>query len=570
MKVSKNKTIKILVAMVIIAGSVLSLGLKFFMDDAALKVDRPTFIKTSPDNNVALLVGNSIYFIDEFGETSRIFDFNKKGFRIRGDFDFFSNGDLLVYSNIAEPDTLEKLAQFARIKETSQDPDSGNDGLYRCNINTQDCHIFTTSLPAFHTTFRTVIDRDTDTVYISDTPRFALYKLDSTGALLAQNNSNLKFPNQILLHDNALYIANTNFHSVKVVRTDNQHFGEEIKNHETVIDSQHVWPTEVIATPDGWWVGIADNNIDNGRIQIFDNDWKKLGDSLFKGTDADTRSMALFGSEVWITDWKNIKVYRLSLSGERMSDFSNKEVDQAFMNSDQLIKKYKIISANALTAFFIVFGIGIVAAFVLEKEETLGLFKRQYNDFTENVDTEKLTVPPGEGVYWIENKFSKYRKILMFIVAVTIIFLIWSLSSIFASEIKTGVRLSIMLMSIIPVAVLIFWAWYRITIVRIGVSGELLLVDDGRGNVGKGKGGLIKYSKNNMVVDNVAVFLGQPHAPLFPAKELKKWVAPRMLLGEPVDQWYIFKILWKQKHPSAIAGTVFFLYLAIVLILIYH
>lgn len=134
MKAGGNKLIKVLVAAVIVTGSVLSLGIKFFVDDAALSVDRPTFIRVTPDNDISLMLGNAIYIIDENGVTSRVFDLDKKGFRARGDYDFFSNGDLLFYSSNVEPTILEKLSQFARIKETRQEPVTGTDGLYRCDI----------------------------------------------------------------------------------------------------------------------------------------------------------------------------------------------------------------------------------------------------------------------------------------------------------------------------------------------------------------------------------------------------------------------------------------------------
>jgi len=550
MKVNRKTLIKVLVGAIIIVGSVLSFGIKFLADDAALSVDRPTFIKVTPDNEISLQIGNTLYFIDNEGITSSIFDLEEKGFRIQGDYDFFSNGDLLIYSSHEEPTTLEKLSQFARIKETRQEPVSGSDGLYRCDKKTNDCQLFTTELPAFYTTFRVFIDRTSDTVYISDTPRFVLYKLNKEGALLAQNKSDLWFPNQILLHSNNLYIANTNLHSIKVAHSDTENFGEEIETHETIIDGAHIWPTEVIKTPENWWVGIADNNMDNARIQVFDKDWKKLGPPLLKNTDADSRSLALFGYEVWVTDWTNLKIYRFNLSGTRLSDFSNKEIDQVLSDSNQSIKKFETLAGNGLTAFFIVFAIGIAAAFVLEKEETLNIFKNKQKDITDDINTEELKPTPGEGVYWIDNKFSSKKHLARIVFPIFLILTgVFLLPALFNDKVLDG-RFYFVFLLLFSLMILIFWAWYRISKTRIGVSGELLLVDDGQGNVGVGKGKLIKYDKSTLMVNNVVALLGQPNAPIYPKEEMKQWILPRMLLGDSISPWHMYKILWRQKHPS--------------------
>ncbi len=116
---------------------------------------------------------------------------------------------------------------------------------------------------------------------------------------------------------------------------------------------------------------------------------------------------------------------------------------------------------------------------------------------------------------------------------------------------------------------LLVWAWHRMTKTKIGVSGELLLVDDGHGNVGIGKVDLIKHCKNIIVVNNVTAVLGQPHSPMFPKKELKQWVIPRMLLGESVGLWSIYRIMWRQKHPAVLSAAGVLTYIILTMALIY-
>lgn len=566
MKTGKDKLIKVLAAVLIVTGSVLTLGVKFYADDAALSVDRPTFIKSAPGNNISILVGNTIYLVDENGFTINVIDFDELGLKVTGDHDYFNNGDLLLYSSHTEPGLLDNLARFARFKETRNESVSGTDGLYRCDVQTKDCQLFTTALAAMYPPFRVDVDRNNDTVYFSDTPRFALYKLDSDGNLLAKNAKNFWFPNQLYLYEDNLYIADTNHHVIKVVQSNTEHFGEEVESHQAVIGGQHQWPTEVIKTPEHWWVGISDNSMDNGRIQLFDNNWKKSGSALLVGSDGDAKSMELFADEVWVTDWTKIKIYRFNLAGERLSDFSNNEIERAFANSHRLIKQNETLSSYGLTAFFVVFSLGLLAAYLIEKEATVNAFKLREKVLDTDIGSvEALTNPEGEGVYWIETKSSKYRTLISILFAALLIFLIGSLVIILTNEDTMNWQLNFTFISIVPLFILIYWAWYRATKIKIGISGQLLLVDDGNGNVGIGKGALVRHNNRVLIIDNTIAFLGQPHTPLYPKEKLIKWVIPRMQLGETVGQGYILKTLWQQKHPTVIVAIGLLIYIIMVM-----
>lgn len=566
METNNNKFTKALVAAFVVFGSILSFSVKFVADDAVLAVDRPTFIRVTPNNNASVLVGDSIYFINGNGVTTKVLDLEEEGYSIRGDYDFFSNGDLLFYSNNEEGSALENLSQFFRIKETKKDMATGADGLYRCSYWMDECRLFTNELPALHKTFGLFIDRESDTVYLSDTTRFILYKLDKEGNLLAQSEDGLYFPNQIHLHDNKLYVADTNHHSIKVVSSETERFGETVENHEVAIDGRYSWPTEIIKTPENWWLGIADNAMKNGGIQRYDTNWEKVGVTLLKGIDAASRSLALFGNEIWVTDWENIKIHRFDLSGKRLGDFENNEINHVFSESNKLVKQYETTSFKGLLAFFLVFSCGIMAAFLLEKEETLNLFNtvKDYSDI--DYDTSELKSPPGNGVYWVEHTMNKYRKISTVVFALALIYLMWLMARVLSSESETGMTMSFLMMSLIPLFMTFFWFWSRVTKTKIGVLDEYLLADDGQGNVGKGKGVAIKYSRSIMVVDNVVILLGQPYRPFFPKDELTKWVIPRMRLGESVSHFYILKILWRQKHPSIVTFIIAFVYIALMIV----
>lgn len=159
-----KKQLKTIVMIIIIIGSSLTLGFKFYMDHQAISVDRPSLIKTTPNNQVAIIFGNSIFFINAFNKISTVFNFDDNNLKLLGDFDFFSNGDLLIYSSHEDPSLWQNIATFNRKQETRNEQAIGDNGFYRCTIQTKRCQKFIINVPAFHSTFRLVIDRQTDTL----------------------------------------------------------------------------------------------------------------------------------------------------------------------------------------------------------------------------------------------------------------------------------------------------------------------------------------------------------------------------------------------------------------------
>lgn len=563
-----NKKLKPIVMAFIILGSIFTLGLKFYLDHSALSVDRPSFIKTSPNNKIAILFGNSIFITDSHGERLNQINFDDIGLKLKGDFDFFSNGDLLVYSNKEEPTLLENLKQYARLKETRTDKPSNDNGFYRCHISSKTCKKFTNNLPAFHSTFRLLIDRLTDTIYIADTPKFALYKVNSDGLILAQNTDGLHFPNQLFLLNGNLHIANTNTNSIKIVHTKTEKFGDEIINHRASIDDENRWPSELIKTPDGWWVSIAGSNMQNARIQMYDDNWKPS-----KIVNPDTRhtdlwAMAINNGIVYVTDWSNIDIYRFDLTGTQLSNFNNPDLNRVIEQAQNQSDTLELYASFALIGFITVFGLGVLAAFVLEKKETLSLFKGNFpkEDSLDN-DASILESPPGKDIYWIETKHRKYRKPSIILMLISISYIAYLILTIALddSDFEWGFIFS--LSSIIPILVFSSWLIYRNLSVKIGISGQLLLIDEGNGNIGVGKESAIQHTNSAIIIGKAVALIGQPDNSFFAKDELEKLIKPRVTRGQKISKLNFYKKLWHLKHPLAfvIIATLAFMPIALLL-----
>ncbi len=547
----KKNILKIIVALLIVFGSIASLGFKFWADDQALSVDRPSFIKPLPNDQLAILIGNTLFFLDRDGYTRTMLDFGEKGFRISGDFDFFQNGDILFYNETREPSQLERIAQYLRIKEYRQNSPAGADGLYRCDNRLQHCKLFSEELPAFHTTFRVFIDTRKDTVYIADTPRFVLYKLDHKGHILARKTRGLLFPNQLLIDQNRLYIANTNHNSISVLRIDNAHFGEMLEQHDIRLPGGYIWPGEIIKVKDQWWIGVYGNNMKLGRLQIFDDDWNPV---IMPTVDdkTDITTLARFGNQVIAGDWSNMAFYRFSLKGQPLSDFHNPEIDNILEQSKTQAAIYQAYSRGGMIAFILILIAGFAAAFILEKKESIAVLTGK-TPYPKPVDKHATPLsPPGNGVYWIENKLYSKRHLYSTIFALGIGMIVIS-NALLLSTLKAVSYALIAQYFMMAVIIAIgFWLWRRQLRYRIGVFKGQLLIDNGQGKVVIGKGDDIQYNKTMLMIRHEAAILGQPGRRLFPDEEIEKWVVPLMLQGRETSIWSMYKTMWRSRHPMVI------------------
>ena len=551
-RVSFMKIIKCIVAVVCIVGGATCLGVKFWADGEAFSVAGPSYMRITPAGELAILIGQTIVIIGPDNQTRRSIELPSLGIHTHGDFDFFSNGDLLVYHGDQELTTWQSIKRFLRLRESRQSPPQADKGLLRCNGEGKSCRLFSAALPAFYSAFHLYVDRQSDTVYIADTPRFTLYKLDRAGELLADSSQGLRFPNRVLLKDNLLYLVNTNYNAIDVVHAGTEQFGEPIERFNVIIGHRYRWPAELLATKSNWWVIIADKGMRLGRIKVYDLQWDDLY-TLQLQKNADPVGMIYYQDTVWITDWSNRVIYRFSPSGKQLANFSNEQVDAVFAKASQQVESFKAISRYALIAFVAVIVLGVIAAWVLEKQQTLDvIFARRSNLPAIEKTAVPLPNPPGEGVYWIESHLKKHvnsAKYGGFTLAVLIVFA-YCEPFLFNKNVDFVGGIYLLASVLVALGLIALLCWLLITVARtkIGVSGELLLIDDGRGNVGIGKGSAVKYGETILWVDGVAVLLGRPVKPLFPRSELDQWVIPRMQLGQAVGQWEALRLFCQSKR----------------------
>ncbi|MGI9325904.1 MAG: hypothetical protein ACR2PZ_11840, partial [Pseudomonadales bacterium] len=183
-----NKSVNPLLAFAIVTLFAAIFAVNFWLNQKILNMDRFSNAHMASADTLAILYGKQIVQVDLLSSDVSQLGLEDLGISEPiGDFEFFSDGDLLIRIAALERSSLDAAAAAFRIRNHKQGTGLAESGaLYRCKLASRKCDLFGDELPVMNRSFRLAIDRNTDTVFLADTSRGQLFKLDSTGHILAK------------------------------------------------------------------------------------------------------------------------------------------------------------------------------------------------------------------------------------------------------------------------------------------------------------------------------------------------------------------------------------------------
>lgn len=348
-----------LVVILVMLMSVLAVGVWMWGTGSAKTIGGPAALRQGPDGHLYLQIQNQLLEHDADGNFVVRHDLSRLGVHeMLGGFAFFSDGDILLRRGPDPRTFLDNIRAYQRkTNDQSLRPKTQDAGLYRCNLEDATCTRFGSPGIDFKAAHSVFIDWQTDDVYITDTTRHLLRKYAADGRALAAPAAGFRFPNQSLLHEGQLVVANTNRHEIRIVDPRSDRFGEELKVIDVVpraaADRGQTWPSHLARVGDGWWVNNMRAGMNDGGIYVFDDDWSfrrraRLPDG------ADPISLLGFGGEVLVSDWNNDKVYRLSREGELLRDFDSPGLQQVLAESRAKRREYELYGYLGIVLFVVV------------------------------------------------------------------------------------------------------------------------------------------------------------------------------------------------------------------------
>ncbi len=354
-----NSKVHPLAAVLVILLAVLAIGVWTWGAGEAKAIGGPAGLRTDPDGHLYIQIQNQLLEHDAAGVFLERHDLAELGVEhLLGGVAFFSNGDVLLRRG-PDPRSLSGnlRAYQRRTNQQSLVPETPDAGLYRCDLATAVCVRFGSGGIDFKAAHSVYIDWQKDEVYVSDTTRHRLRKYSADGSILAAPVTGLKFPNQLLMHDGQLLVANTNHRQVRIVDPDTEVFGKEIAVADVVPDvalaARQTWPSRIARVGDEWWVNNMRADMNEGGIYVFDENWR-YERKVALPPGADPVSLLPFRGEVLISDWNNDRVYRVSAEGDLLADFVSPGLEEVLAESRSARRQFELYGYSGIALFALV------------------------------------------------------------------------------------------------------------------------------------------------------------------------------------------------------------------------
>ncbi len=550
-----NSDVHPLVATLVILLTGLAIAIWMWGSGEAASIGGPAELRTNPSGHLYLQMQNQLIEHDANGQHVKTHDLGRLGVDpFLGGYAFFSNGDILLRRGPDSRSFGDNFRAFQRKTNLqSLQPSTPDTGLHRCNLDTQTCVLFGETGIDFKAAHGIFVDWQTDDVYISDTTRHLLRKYSADGTALAGPVAGFKFPNQLLMTNSQLAIADTNHHRIQIVDPRTESFGEEISSRDVVpgaaTAARQIWPSHIARVGNEWWINNMRTGMNEGGIYIFGDDWRYLRKASLPA-DADPISLLAFRGEVLVSDWNNDRVYRLSTAGELLGDFESSGLEQVLADSRVTRRQFDMIAYSGVALFALLLGGLIVRAFATSMSSGAVNNAAESTSMTSAPDAPLLLEPDPKVI----------RKITMGVrlAALMIIAVVVLLGYIIASEENAQIafRLILPIGALIAIVVLLAWVSRANTGTAISVSGERLTLRDRSGRESSCPVRDVRYDQMAIATKDMAVFLGQPMAAVYDRKLLKEALFPRLSTAQKVSALQMQWLLIQRRHPQGLVTVI--------------
>lgn len=541
----------------------LAVAIWMWGSDVAGGYGGPAELNTGPNGHSYIQIQNYLVEHDVAGEYLATHNLEHMDVELfLGGFAFFSNGDILLRRG---PDTrsfLDNVRAYKReANRNSIVPESPDSGLFRCNLDTRTCERFGQEGIDFKAAYSVYIDRSSDEVYISDTTRHLLRKYSSDGVELAAPAGGFKFPNQLVLHDGQVLVADTNHHVIRQVEARSSTYAETVDTKYVVpaeaTNAQQTWPSHFARVGEEWWVNNMQTGMNNGGLYVFDDDWQYVR-RVDLPPDADPISILAVGGSVWVSDWNNDVVRRFSTTGEPLADLESAGLEAILESSRQERFKYAILSYAGVAAVVLLFVGLTVRALVL------GLGKARNQHSAAEVRAASNTLEDSLHLEPDEKMRKRTTKAIVSIVVLLLLAVVALILSFNLVKNPEFVRLLVIpFAGLFAIVVLMIWINRANWGTSVSVDGNTVTLTDHTGRQSRCPIGQVRYDNTAIATRDVLVILGLPNAQIYNRTAVRDQLLPRLAEAQKVGPFEMLKLQVQLGHPQGIVVVLGLLALAV-------
>lgn len=546
-----NAKVHPVIATAVLMLAAVAIAVKVWADGRVLDVGGPAQMLRAPSGQVYIQLGNRLLQHDSQGGFIRGIDLADLGItQLIGGIAFFPDGDVLLRRGSDPRSLLDKLRAYGRLKNRRSifDPEPGN-GLARCNLQELRCTPFGTPPVDFRSTFHAYVEPQGDTVWFSDTPRHTLRKFSAAGEQLATLETGVRFPNQLLIDDGRLLVADTNNHRVAAFDVSGPDWPQQGSTIDVIpgeaASRKERWPTHFARVGERWWVNNMRSNMRNGGIYVFDDDWRFV-ERLALPDDADPIAILPFDSGALISDWDSLRVYRMDADGRRLDDFSSSGLEAALHDAREQRRFYAVVSWLGIGLFVLVLA-GLVLRALVEPAAK--------KPAQSAMAATGAAAPPGDWVWFrpqpeLVRKTERNARVAL--AAMVLMMAAVAILAIVRGQWLILLGLALPLAGLAAITGVMVWMTRAVLHTAIGLRGNQIALRDHRGRESRSSLNHVVFSDSAIATRHQAVLLGQPRRSIYNRQQLEEQLLPRLGSATRISEWQMQKTLMRVRHPSAV------------------
>jgi len=537
---NKKSDIKPYQIVVIILFFLAALSIYFWLGGERAKYKGVSYLHYQHDQ-LSMVLGNELLRVGEDGEYSAVSleDFGVSN--VTGGISYLHNGDILLIDQPA--------------------------GLKLCSLDepTKTC----SSVPqgeSFGKSFRTQI-LDNGQLIIANTSKHRVVWYDDNGDILGEMSEGFKYPNQISLVNQTLYVANTQGNSISKIELtepgdiDNKEGWDQWSLKQGVAaDLKHIYPTEFIKLEKSMAVLSHPGLLSFGNIYLFDE-----SGSLTKAFDlpegADIYSIALFKGDIIGSDFAQHKLYRFSKQGEYLGELYAPEVQERLKNNALNYQRY----SQFIDILFIVSGFVFVILVLLGLWLEYMRSKTAKNHMafqraTANLNTLERPTIDEPGIHWIKptKHMLRDKKAVKWLLngVMFLLIILMCVTALTMEESKLSPLLLGMPFVFLVLHALMFFLIKRVKQPKLGVYGQWIILIDGKERIGMVEANTFKYTKAMYIVGDVHIAVQNGYYSQFDGDEIEKYLAPLLPHAVKLTQIQVCSYLWEKRDKPFLLSLV--------------
>ena len=542
-----------IVALVLLLTAV-AIGIKMWADGKVLDLSGPAQLLAAPSGHVYIQIQDQLLEHDASGMFLRRIDLAEMGVdTVIGGLAFFPGGDILLRRGRDSRGIFDSLRAYGRLENTSDirspEPDIG---LARCSLADRMCEPFGDPTIDFKATFSAFVDDRNEIVYVSDTSRHRLRVFTFGGEEIATPREGFRFPNELLLHEEALLVADTNHHRIALIEHGKDLAGELVAIDVVPEEAEsrgERWPSHFALVDDRWWVNNMQSDMRDGGVYVFDREFtfeKRL--PLPEG--ADPIAILPFGQGALISDWDNDRVHYVARSGELLGDFQSPGLESVLAETREQRRYYAAVSWLGIALFILIFA-GIFVKAALQPRE-------QAKDKDDEA-TATAGAPPETWV-WFRPRPKAVRKLLLSVwvagAALFSIVVLLVVVSVVYDKPSFALSFLPLLAGLAAMTLLTVWMSRANAYTEIGLRGDQIILRDHRGRESHSALQHVSYSDTTLATSDMAVVLGRPQMPLYDKQEIESGLLPFLTPAKKITEAQMQMLLVRLRHPNGVMFAV--------------